>query len=60
MTRMIQCAKLGKEAEGLDFPPLPGDEGVLFPSRVLNGLSTALLPRSTKRCMASRAPTVMR
>ena len=28
-----------------DFPPLAGDEGVLFPSRVLNGLSTALLPR---------------
>jgi protein AroM len=28
-----------------DFPPLQGDEGVLFPSRVLNGLSTALLPR---------------
>jgi protein AroM len=28
-----------------DFPPLVGDEGVLFPSRVLNGLSTALLPR---------------
>ncbi len=28
-----------------DFPPLAGDEGVLFPSRVLNGLSSALLPR---------------
>ena len=28
-----------------DFPPLPGDEGVLFPSRVLNGLVTGLLPR---------------
>src|SRR5947207_3879399 len=28
-----------------DFPPMPGDEGVLFPSRVLNGLATALLPR---------------
>ncbi|MDI9682379.1 Fe(2+)-trafficking protein, partial [Burkholderia cenocepacia] len=25
MARMIQCAKLGKEAEGLDFPPLPGE-----------------------------------
>ena len=28
-----------------DFPPMDGDEGVLFPSRVLNGLATGLLPR---------------
>ena len=28
-----------------DFPPLAGDEGVVFPSRVLNGLATGLLPR---------------
>jgi protein AroM len=28
-----------------DFPPLAGDEGVIFPSRVLNGLSAALLPQ---------------
>ena len=27
MTRMVQCMKLGKEAEGLDFPPLPGELG---------------------------------
>lgn len=27
MARMIQCAKLGKEAEALDFPPLPGELG---------------------------------
>ncbi len=27
-----------------DFPPLPGDGGVLFPSRILNGLVTGLLP----------------
>ena len=27
MARTIQCAKLGKEAEGLDFPPLPGELG---------------------------------
>ena len=24
MTRMVHCIKLGKEAEGLDFPPYPG------------------------------------
>ncbi|MCW5750053.1 MAG: AroM family protein [Alphaproteobacteria bacterium] len=28
-----------------EFPPMPGDEGVIFPSRVLAGLATALLPR---------------
>ena len=28
-----------------DFPPMKGDEGVLFPSRVLSGLATGLLPR---------------
>lgn len=27
-----------------DFPPMTGDEGVLFPSRILNGLATGLLP----------------
>ncbi|MBV1774666.1 oxidative damage protection protein [Burkholderiaceae bacterium DAT-1] len=27
MTRMVQCIKLGREAEGLDFPPLPGELG---------------------------------
>jgi Fe-S cluster biosynthesis and repair protein YggX len=27
MARTIHCAKLDKEAEGLDFPPYPGDMG---------------------------------
>ena len=27
MSRMVQCAKLGKEAEGLDLPPYPGELG---------------------------------
>ena len=27
MARMVQCVKLGHEAEGLDFPPLPGELG---------------------------------
>ncbi len=27
MTRMVQCIKLGKEAEGLDRAPLPGELG---------------------------------
>ncbi|MEX3547831.1 MAG: oxidative damage protection protein [Burkholderia sp.] len=35
MTRMIQCTKLGKAAEGLDFPPLPGELG----KRIYEGVS---------------------
>ena len=27
MTRMVQCVKLGREAEGLDKPPYPGELG---------------------------------
>ncbi len=27
MTRMVNCVKLGKEAEGLKFPPYPGALG---------------------------------
>lgn len=27
MTHMVHCVKLGREAEGLDRPPYPGDLG---------------------------------
>ena len=27
MARIVHCVKLGKEAEGLDFPPYPGELG---------------------------------
>ena len=27
MTRMVQCIKLGREAEGLDIPTYPGELG---------------------------------
>ncbi|MEQ1667513.1 MAG: oxidative damage protection protein [Sulfuriferula sp.] len=27
MARTVNCIKLGREAEGLDFPPLPGEMG---------------------------------
>lgn len=27
MTRMVYCARLQKEVEGLDFPPYPGELG---------------------------------
>jgi Fe-S cluster biosynthesis and repair protein YggX len=27
MARTVKCVKLGREAEGLDFPPFPGELG---------------------------------
>lgn len=27
MARMVNCVKLGREAEGMDFPPMPGEIG---------------------------------
>lgn len=27
MSRIVNCIKLGTEAEGLDFPPMPGELG---------------------------------
>lgn len=27
MGRMVKCVKLGREAEGLEFPPYPGELG---------------------------------
>lgn len=27
MARSVNCVKLGREAEGMDFPPMPGELG---------------------------------
>ena len=35
MARTVQCIKLGHEAEGLDFPPYPGELG----KRIYEGVS---------------------
>ena len=35
MTRMVQCVKLGKEAEGLERQPYPGEMG----KRILENIS---------------------
>ena len=35
MARNVNCIKLGREAEGLDFPPMPGDMG----KRLYEGVS---------------------
>ena len=35
MAKMVNCVKLGREAEGMDFPPMPGALG----QRVLENVS---------------------
>ncbi len=35
MGKLVKCVKLGVEAEGLDFPPLPGELG----QRILENVS---------------------
>lgn len=35
MARMVKCVKLGREAEGLDLPPYPGELG----KRIYQGVS---------------------
>ncbi len=35
MTRTVHCARLGREAEGLDFAPWPGELG----KRIYDGIS---------------------
>lgn len=35
MARTVHCVKLDKEAEGMDFPPYPGDLG----KRIYEGIS---------------------
>ena len=37
MPRMVQCAHLKMEAEGLDYPPYPGELG----KRIYNNISKA-------------------
>ena len=37
MTRTVQCIKLGREAEGLDAAPVPGDLG----QRIMHNVSKA-------------------
>ncbi|MDR2030885.1 MAG: oxidative damage protection protein [Azoarcus sp.] len=34
MTRMVDCVKLGREAEGLERPPVPGELGRRIYERV--------------------------
>lgn len=48
MARIVKCVKLGREAEGLDFPPLP-DRRYSFTARTIS---------SDRRCRTSRPSTM--
>ncbi len=47
MARIVQCIKLGKEAEGLDFPPYPGELGKRIWSEVSKEAWAAWLKHQT-------------
>ncbi|UDG82679.1 oxidative damage protection protein [Candidatus Vallotia lariciata] len=47
MTRMVYCVKLGKEAVGLDFPPLPGEIGKRIFSCISKEIWQAWLKQQT-------------
>jgi len=49
MARTVQCIKLGKEAEGLDFPPYPGELG----KRIWEGVSKQAWA-STRPCWSMK------
>ena len=37
MARKVQCVRLKKEAEGLDFPPYPGEMGETYFRKCFKG-----------------------
>lgn len=47
MTRMVHCVKLGREAEGLDFAPYPGELGRRIYDNVSKEAWTAWIGQQT-------------
>ncbi|MCF7987141.1 MAG: oxidative damage protection protein [Methylovulum sp.] len=47
MTRLVNCVKLGKEAEGLDSPPFPGAKGQEIFEKVSKSAWQAWLSKQT-------------
>ena len=47
MTRLIHCIKLGTEAEGLDTPPFPGEQGLEIFEHISKGAWQAWLAKQT-------------
>ena len=51
MARMVKCIKLGREAEGLDFPTYPGELG----KRIFENVSKEAWRLWLERCCTWRA-----
>ena len=47
MARTVKCAKLGKEAAGLDYPPYPGELGQRIFDQISNEAWQAWLGHQT-------------
>jgi Fe-S cluster biosynthesis and repair protein YggX len=47
MSRLVKCIKLGHEAEGLDFPPYPGELGKRIYEQVSKEAWAAWLKQQT-------------
>ena len=47
MARTVNCIKLGKEAEGMDFPPYPGELGKRIYAQVSKEAWAAWLKQQT-------------
>ena len=43
MARLVNCVKLNKEADGLDFPPIPGEMGKKIWENVSKELKVCLV-----------------
>ena len=61
MARMVHCVKLGREAEGLDFPPYPGEMGKRhLRERLEGGVAGVAAPpddaRQREPAVAGRCP----
>ena len=53
MARMVHCVKLGREAEGLDFAPWPGELGKRVYDNVSKEAWAQWLSHQTMRTMAA-------
>lgn len=57
MSRMIHCVKLGTEAEGLDTPPFPGEQGLEIFEKISKAAWEAWLAKQTMLINENRLAT---
>ena len=57
MSRIIHCVKLGTEAEGLDTPPFPGEQGLAIFEKVSKAAWESWLAKQTMLINENRLAT---